>query len=279
MNPTLGLLQGVRIGNGVIAGLGFLLGATALPYFPTTLYICMGIGSTLCLLFAGNLQNDFLDMQVDKVSHSKRPLITGILSLAVCKYAVLFLYTIGVLLPLFYGSILLTLYTLLLVLIIHQYNIQWKKEPWMGNIIVAFLCSAPIYYVEAFWIPYHTGYAMTFAFLTTWAREIIKDIQDIPGDILVQRKTLPIVYGSPFAQKVVGLLFLLVLALVGFSLWSSFYSLKFGVLAIFTILLPTLWILHGLFRQSPNWNRLHKQIKWLMLSGTFSLFLEQLNIL
>ena len=41
-----------------------------------------------------------------------------------------------------------------------------------------------------------------FAFLITFIREIVKDIQDIDGDYNAQMKTLPIVLGKNRAAKI-----------------------------------------------------------------------------
>jgi 4-hydroxybenzoate polyprenyltransferase len=62
------------------------------------------------------------------------------------------------------------------------------------------------------------GYS-AFAFLTSFAREVIKDMEDYKGDIQTGCKTMPIVWGI-ITSKVVT--FFLIIITIGLLLVSEF---------------------------------------------------------
>ena len=96
------------------------------------------------------------------------------------------------------------------------YSSSYKRQFLLGNLIIAFASALPPFLVaqtNVAWLyrhypdvmPYLTisrdlflwtgGFAL-FAFLTTWIREIIKDLQDQNGDRELECHTLPIVWGE-----------------------------------------------------------------------------------
>jgi 4-hydroxybenzoate polyprenyltransferase len=90
-----------------------------------------------------------------------------------------------------------------------------------------------------------------FAFLLTWIREIVKDLQDQMGDRELECHSMPIVWGNIVTKIVVTALIVLTTALIAwfwYSLlpfdhsWQSF-STRYIVLAIIIPLWGALWLL------------------------------------
>ena len=63
---------------------------------------------------------------------------------------------------------------------------------------------------------YLGGFAV-FAFLTTWIREIVKDLQDQQGDRELECHTLPIQLGDTWTKVLVTILILATMALMAYS--------------------------------------------------------------
>ena len=143
----------------------------------------------------------------------------------------------------FYGNCyLLHLFTSLLVLfisdlsagwlnlviithiLVYLYSLKLQHWPIIGNLVVAFLSS--IVLLIPYWL---TGYFwelknfnlsenlnqifVIFCFLLTIKREIVKDMEDIQGDLKTGSYTLAIVAGQKFSKLILGVL---VLISVGF---------------------------------------------------------------
>jgi 4-hydroxybenzoate polyprenyltransferase len=85
------------------------------------------------------------------------------------------------------------------------------------------------------------GFAL-FAFMTTFIREIIKDMEDYKGDMALGRRTLPVTAGITVSGIVVLFLSVVTLFLLWF-IWFRYLNDKI-TLAYITLLvtLPMIWV-------------------------------------
>jgi 4-hydroxybenzoate polyprenyltransferase len=138
------------------------------------------------------------------------------------------------------------------------YSNDLKRQPFIGNVVVALLTALAITIVDAL---YRTGNAMifiyaTFAFFITLIREIIKDMEDLKGDDTFGCKTLPIIWGVRKTK------FLIYAILMVFSTSVVVLNLFFARLPIYYFIvflfLPLLWLLFTLIRADTK-----KDFTWL----------------
>jgi 4-hydroxybenzoate polyprenyltransferase len=162
----------------------------------------------------------------------------------------------------------------------------------LGNIVISILCSLTILLTYLFHVKFLTGtvyystslhkiiigYAF-FAFITTLIREIIKDIEDVDGDLKIKAKTLPIVIGRRRASKVAFLfscilLFFLFLTLLFFKT----YDLILGY-GMFFMLIPLLFFMRKLWvsESKKDFSELSSLLKFIMLSGILSMILLKIE--
>ncbi len=175
------------------------------------------------------------------------------------------------------------------------YSISLKKKLLWGNIlisaltawvvIVCFLCYYYSFYCSVCDRTYLELYNNRFirisflyagfAFVISLIREVVKDLEDIDGDVKYGCKTMPIAWGIP-ASKVFVAVWLVVL--IGMISIVQFYVLQFGwiwsaVYCIVLIIIPLVWILQKLFKaQGPkDYHRLSTVIKFVMFTGLLSM--------
>ena len=94
------------------------------------------------------------------------------------------------------------------------------------------------------------GFAL-FAFLLTWMREIVKDMQDQMGDRELECHSMPVVWGDTWTKVFVTMLILITLAVIGhlwyhvlpFPIGWNSLSTRYIVLGIITPLLGALGLL------------------------------------
>jgi len=175
---------------------------------------------------AGYVINDYFDVKIDRINRPDRLIVTNTVS----KEQAIFLYrilaAIGVLLGLLVAWLVRSWQIAMIFLIVPGllwfYSSSYKRQFLLGNLIIAFASALPpilVAQTNAAWLyrhypdvmPYLTisrdlflwtgGFAL-FAFLTTWIREIIKDLQDQTGDRELECHTLPIVWGE-LATKII----------------------------------------------------------------------------
>jgi 4-hydroxybenzoate polyprenyltransferase len=118
------------------------------------------------------------------------------------------------------------------------------------------------------------GYSL-FAFLTSFAREVIKDMEDYKGDVQTGCKTMPIVWGLN-ASKVFVAVWLIVL--IGLLIIAQFYVMRFDwwfsiAYSVLFIITPLIIVLKKLFvaQSSQQFHQLSSIVKWVMLSGILSI--------
>ena len=91
------------------------------------------------------------------------------------------------------------------IFLIWYYSHRIKKYPIIGNLTAAFLAILPffailLYYKNLYEVIF--GHA-TFLFLLLLIREMIKDLENIKGDLANDYKTIPIVYGEVVSKKII----------------------------------------------------------------------------
>ncbi len=242
MHPVLRLL---RVPNLAVSFVGTVVGAlvargtgVVAPAGFWTISILAAI-STVCVTAGGNVLNDVLDRDIDRINHPERPLVTGEVRVESARGLVVAFFVAGlfVALPVIALAPLVGLILAVAVLALLGYEFWFKAEGMVGNLAIAFLTAMVFLYGGA-----AVGNAAVLvpfagmAFLATLSREVIKDMEDVRGDI--GRTTLPMTYGLSTA----GLLArLFVLAGVALSLvpLAWFVSAASAVGIIYIVLVGT----------------------------------------
>ena len=117
------------------------------------------------------------------------------------------------------------------------------------------------------------GFAL-FAFLLTWIREIVKDLQDQMGDRELECHSMPVVWGEKWTKVFVTVLILSTLAIIGHLWWNvlpfptswTSLSTRYIVLGVVIPLLGSLWLLWSA-KIPSDYKTCQQVIKLTMLLG------------
>jgi 4-hydroxybenzoate polyprenyltransferase len=206
--------------------------------------------STVFIAAAGYIINDYFDTKIDRINRPETVVVGVSIKRRVAMGGHLVLSTLGVFLG-FYVGYEVGIFKLGIIHFIATgllwfYSTDFKKQSFIGNLIVALLSAMVPMLVPIYEIPllnmahadiiieagenfniiflFIGGFAL-FAFLMTMVREVIKDIEDYKGDEAFGLKTIPIAYGLENAKKLaLGFILLTILAL-GFI---QYRQLDFG---------------------------------------------------
>lgn len=271
------LLKMSRLNNAIIAiatlAAGYFLSHCI---FSVQTFFADLIAFTLAIS-VGNIHNDLLDIETDKLNRPNRPLPSGKISIKATKLSILIL-SIFTLLPAFLKEVPsithLTFYTLLLALLF-VYNKYAKRIPFLKNLTVAFLCTTPLirlmFYESASISPLIAP--IIFAFLYTLSREIQKDLEDITGDKAAGILTLPILVGEKKTSKLAIFQIILALFLLPLPVLLNWYSSLFLLALIFLIPL-SVWIIHSLNKK--DYSKARALTKIAMILGIIFLILSEI---
>jgi 4-hydroxybenzoate polyprenyltransferase len=185
--------------------------------------------ASICITGAGYVINDYFDTRADLFNRPTTVIIDKEIDR---RYAILLHWGLnftGVVLG-FYVSYMagIPFMGFMFVLasgILWFYSTTYKRQFFIGNLIVAIMTAAVPFVVVVFEIPLlnkaygeimirnnanfnyiiaWVGVFAYFAFFTTLIREIIKDVEDFEGDMVYGRNTLPIVMGIPKTKSVIA---------------------------------------------------------------------------
>jgi geranylgeranylglycerol-phosphate geranylgeranyltransferase len=275
MRLLLPYLKILRLQNTLLAGiavaLGFWLGQSGLSVYALISLIIAAAAAT----GFGNVVNDLKDVSTDRIGHPDRPLPRGEMTArAAAVYAgfLAFSALASAMLVSPRHSAATAIPLLLLVL----YARYLKGTPLIGNIVVSLLVAYALLFggldaprIDRLFVP------AILAFLLNLAREIIKDLEDKPGDSaagIATTATLP-----PSAIKTILFststlyLFLLFIPYV-LNHFGNLYAL---ISTVVIIPLQIFWII--LFtKKEPRLSLISLMIKLEMAAGLLALAIDQL---
>ena len=221
MNPYIALM---RPGNAVLTAVAVIAGAfiAAGPEiidFQTEIIICCI--SAMMLVGGGNALNDYNDRESDKENHPNRPIPSGKISAETAlNYSHILLGSGLVILWFTLANWLVFLIALIGVLTLIAYENGLKAAGIAGNIAVGFMSGTVFLYAGmAVDNPGPTIWMFGLAFLATISREIIKDIQDLEGDL--DRKTLPSRIGIDYSLNI-AIMILVIAVTLSYTAISQF---------------------------------------------------------
>ncbi len=234
--------------------------------------------TTVLIAAAGYIINDYFDIKIDRINKPHRVWIGRTIS----RRNALLIHQIfssgGIILafPIGWKAVLINMFS---VGLLWLYASGFKKKPFIGNFVVAFLTALVIAEIALIYDPGNRLIYMyaVFAFFINLIREIIKDMEDIRGDEQHGAKTLPILYGI---HRTKNLLYLLMTAFL-VSMFFFMYKVADIKIRLFSGILLTLWAILLVFiirsDRKAHFSRLSDLCKWIILAGLVSVVLFRLG--
>ncbi|NCX96513.1 MAG: ubiquinone biosynthesis protein UbiA, partial [Chitinophagia bacterium] len=213
-------------------------------FFP----VCL---STLLITAAGYIINDYFDIKIDIINRPEKVVLEKKIPLrdAIIAHTLLNVGGLIAVFPIAYSNrhVHWLLLQLGCMVLLWFYSTHFKRQFIIGNVVVALLTALTIvvlviyeqlmykyigmpvtiryinntYYINPIWIC--AGYA-TFAFMLTWMREVVKDMEDHEGDAEQGCQTMPIVKGLQFSAYFVvalGAITVILLGIIAGILFST----------------------------------------------------------
>ncbi|HID47756.1 MAG TPA: digeranylgeranylglyceryl phosphate synthase [Methanothermococcus okinawensis] len=199
----------IRVKNCLIASLGAAIAGLIASNFNVNMLDRILLASLVVFFICGfgNVINDIYDIDIDRINKPYRPLAAGRISLKSARLFPWILALAGLLLSLF--NWICFIIALINTLILYLYARRFKRDKRIGNLLVAYLTGSVFLFGGAsVGNIFITFILFLCAMLTTWAREIVKDFEDMEGDVKRGVISLPIKYGKRALYIALGLLIL-----------------------------------------------------------------------
>lgn len=190
-----GLVEVTRPGNAVASGVMTWVGA-----FVAGVPFGLGAGvaavATVFAVGAGNAINDYFDRDIDAINAPERPIPRGAVSPRGVLAFSAALFAAAVALAVTLPVIALAIAAVNLVALV-AYTSVFKGLPGAGNAVVAYLGGSTFLFgAAAVGNPLDGVVLFALAALSTFTREVVKDVEDVEGDREEGLNTLPIAVGE-----------------------------------------------------------------------------------
>lgn len=204
--------------------------------------------------------NDYLDIETDRLNKkTERPLVRGTISPRSALYFSLASLALSAALAIFINAAAFIIALIFNILAV-AYNWKLKDLPLVGNAYIGLTMAIPFVFgsfvvSEAL---HPTAAALAaLGFVAGLAREIVKSVQDMEGDMKARgSKTLPVIIGKKPALAVAALLYLLFIPLSAapflMGLEAALIPLAMVVAADALVLLVCYEALRGNFKAARN---------------------------
>ncbi|MDG1331937.1 MAG: geranylgeranylglycerol-phosphate geranylgeranyltransferase [Crocinitomicaceae bacterium] len=256
--------------------------------------------STVIIAAGGNIINDYFDVRADRVNKPDRLIITK----HVKKRTAIFMhwtinfiaFSIALYLSWIMDSFWYLFIHLFSINVLWFYSMYFKRRFLIGNVLIAALTALVPVLVGIFFYQHNLSnsewYNMKlfpfnlegstpliilyislglaiFAFLLNFAREIVKDLEDVEGDNKLSAKTLPIVWGEKRSKWVIGLILLTAICAAGLFIYLveafTLMTVLPGIIAAVVIL--TALVLTITASSKKQYRRINHCIKLAMTVG------------
>lgn len=276
-----------------------------MPWWILTLLIV----SVVSIAAGGYVINDYFDVKIDRINRPDNLVVTRIISRDAAMNLFYGLTAVGVIagtVVAWWAHSWTLLFTYVVIPgLLWFYSASYKRMFLIGNLVVAFasaivpllvaianadylhhlyqnaLAYSPIIGELYVW----TGGFAIFAFLLTWVREIVKDIEDIEGDREMECRTLPIVWGDKVAKIIATILLVVIATLIVYILfavlpfsheWKSLPTryVVFGLIVPILCSIVLLWAANN----RTEYHRVQTIIKFAMFMGMLFSYVIATNL-
>ena len=237
------------------------------------------IASTLTIA-SGYIINNFYDSNKDLINRPNKSQLDRLISQKT-KLQVYFAVNFIVFLLAFFVSFRAVLFFSTYIFLIWFYSHKLKKILIIGNLTAAFLAVLPFFAILLYYknlYPQIFAHA-TFLFLLLLIREMIKDLENIKGDIANGYQTIPVIFGERFSKKIITLL--TVSTIIPIYFLVEIFEVGYMDIYFYVSLIVLIFFLQKLWKSNskPDYILLHNILKLLVVSGVFCIILINPEVL
>ena len=229
---------------------------------------------------SGYIINSFYDSKKDLINRPNKSQLDRLVSQKTKLY-VYFSLNFFVVLIAFFVSGRAVVFFSVYIFLIWFYSHKIKKYPIIGNLMAAFLAVLPFFGILLYYKNFYEVifFHATFLFLLLLVREMIKDLENIKGDLANNYQTIPIVHGELVSKKIITVLLLLTIIPVYYLInifdvgyMDIYFYIGFMIMIFFGIQLCK-------SETREQFVQLHNILKFLIVAGVFCIILINPSIL
>ncbi len=229
---------------------------------------------------SGYIINNFYDAQKDLINRPKKSMLDRLVSQHT-KLKVYFALNIVVTLLALAVSWRAAFFFAGYIFLIWFYYHKLKRYPVIGNLTAAFLAVLPFFgilmYFKNF---YQVIFAhATFLYLLILTRELVKDLENLTGDLVADYRTIPVMFGETISKYIITIL--IFLTVIPVYLLIEVYDVGYMDIYFYSGMIVIMFFLIKLWQaqSQEQYLKLHNVLKLLIVAGVFCIVLIDPSVL
>ena len=231
------------------------------------------------VIAAGYIINSFYDSEKDLINRPRKSMLDRLVSQNTKLSAYFVLNFFAVFLA-SYVSFRAVLFFSAYIFGIWLYSHKLKRIPFVGNMVSAILAISPFFAVFVYYKNFEPVIFVhaIYLFLLILVRELIKDMENMAGDLSQGYKTLPLMFGTTASKTLATVLILLTLlpALLMIYYFDVGYMYLYFAASIALIMLFILLLWKSSSKKDYVW--LHNILKFIIVAGVFGILLIDVDL-
>jgi len=234
--------------------------------------------SSATVIASGYIINNFYDSEKDLINRPKKTMLDRFVSQRT-KLSVYFILNFSAVFFASYVSFRAVVFFSIYIFMIWLYSHRLKKILFLGNLVASILTITPFFVVFVYYKNFETVIFIhaTFLYLMIVMRELVKDLENLKGDLVLNYKTIPVVYGEKWSKFFLSVL--TVIAIIPILLLTTRFNTGLMEYYFYISLLLLIFFLLFLYFSSAKWQYLllHNILKLIIVAGVFSILLIDLD--
>ena len=237
------------------------------------------VTASALVIAAGYIINNFYDAEKDLINKPTKSMLDRIVSQRF-KLTTYFILNLMAVFAASYISFKAVLFFSAYIFGIWLYSHKLKRIPFLGNLVSAILAITPFFAVFVYYKNFELVIFVhaIFLFLLILARELVKDLENMAGDMALNYQTVPILYGQKVSKILISCLavFTLIPALLLITEFEIGYMYLYFGACILLLVLFILLLVKANNKRHYVW--LHNILKFIIVAGVFSILLIDVDL-
>lgn len=230
--------------------------------------------ATASVAASGYIINNFYDSEKDLINRPQKSMLDRFVSQRT-KLSVYFILNLAVIFFASYISFRAVVFFSIYIFVIWFYSHRLKKVLFLNNLLASVITITPFFAVFLYYKNFDTVILVhaAFLYLIILMREMVKDLENMKGDLAQGYKTIPIEYGENLSKILLTVLALLSLLPVYFLIFKfeigKMYYFFYGAVGLLLLFILILYF------SKAKWQYLllHNLLKFIIVAGVFSILL------
>ena len=238
---------------------------------PNLIFLILASSSVIA---SGYIINNFYDSEKDLINRPKKTMLDRVVSQRT-KLSVYFILNFASIFFASYVSFRAVVFFSIYIFVIWLYSHRLKRILFLGNLVASILTITPFFIIFVYYKNFETVIFIhaTFLYLMILMRELVKDLENMQGDLVQQYHTIPLVYGEKWSKFFLALCTFL--AIIPIYLLVTKFETGYMEYYFYISFLLLIIFLLMLYFSKAKWQYLllHNILKLIIVAGVFSILL------